>query len=141
MDAMGEEVGGVGDENNKTAFDLGEPPDVSKLEKQRSSHAHDHSDEQTPEEDDQKDAHTLEETKQAVAAGFATLILLRRLKDNNGNGVVQDGLAEDDGVELGVDLVGIKDGEDGYGIGGRKCGTDGDGVNKGHVEGPWDERK
>lgn len=133
---MGEKVGGVGNEDNQTALNLGEPAEVSELQQQRSSHAHQETNEHTAEEDEQKDAGTLEEADKAEIAGFALVILLRRLEDDDGNGIVQDRLSKDDGIQLGVDLVGVEDGQDGDGIGGGQCCANGNGVNEANVQRP-----
>ena len=56
---------------------------------------------------------------------------MRRLKDDNSHGIVEDRLAKNDGVQLRVDLVGREDGEYGDRIGGRERGADRDAVDKG----------
>lgn len=138
MYAVGEEVGGVGYEDDEAALNLGQPSQVCELEEESGAGADNDTDEQASEEDEQEDAGTLEEAEEAVATGLALVVLLGRLEDDNGNGVVEDGLAEDDGVELGVNLVRVEDGEDGDGIGSGEGGPDGYCVDKGHVEGAGD---
>lgn len=61
---------------------------------------------------------------------------MRRLEDDNGNGVIENGLAKDDGVELGVDLVRVENGENRDRVGGGQGCADGDGVDKGQVQRP-----
>ena len=138
---MREKVGGVGNQEDEAALDLGEASDVGKLEQQGRPNANNDANEQTAKEDEQEDAAPLEEAEEPVAAALPLVVLLRRLKDDDGNGVVENGLAKDDGVQLRVDLVCVEDGEDSDGIRSRKSGADRDGVDKGHVQRAGDERE
>lgn len=122
MQALREEVRRISDQDNETALNLREAPDIRKLQQQSRSHTDDNANQQTAKEDDQEDADTLEETQDAVATSIALVVLLRRLEDDNGNGVVEDGFAKDDGVQLRVDFVGVENGENCDGIGsGQRC--------------------
>ena len=139
LQTVGKEVGCVGDEDDEAALDLREPPHVRKLQQQGRSHTDDNANHQAAEENDQEDADTLEEAKDAVGTRVTLVVLLRRLEDDNGDGVVEDGLAKDDGVELGVDLVRVEDGQNRDGVGGRERCAHGDGVDKVHIQRSWDQ--
>jgi hypothetical protein len=136
---MREEVGGIRNQDNKTTLNLGEPANIGKLEQKSGRDADNDSDHQTAKEDQQEDTGTLEEADDTVVTRLALVVLLSGLEDDNGNGVVEDGFAKDDGVELGIDLVCIEDGEDCNWIGGRQGGADGNGIDKGHVDGTRDQ--
>ena len=66
------------------------------------------------------------------------VVALRSLENDNGNGVVEDGFTKNNGVQLRVDLVRVENGENRYGIRGGESCADGDGVDKGQVEGSGD---
>lgn len=85
---MRKKVRRIRDEDNEAALDLGQPSQVGKLEEKRCSDADDDANEQAAEEDEQEDAGALEEAEDAIAAGLALVVLLRRLENDNGNGVV-----------------------------------------------------
>lgn len=61
-------------------------------------------------------------------------VLLRSLKQDNGNGVVKYGLSEDDSVQLGIDFVGVENGQDRHWIRGREGSADGHGFDKRNVQ-------
>ncbi len=135
MNAVGEKVCSIGNQNNDTALRLGEAADIGKLEEQGGADTSNDTNQQGTKKDQQEDASTFKEAEYSVAGSLALFVSLRRLENDNGDGVVEDRLAKDDGVKLGVDLVRVENGENGDGIGGRQGRSDRDGVDKGHVDG------
>jgi hypothetical protein len=131
--AVGEEVGRVRDQDDEAALRLGIAADVRELEEQGGCHAHKHADELTSEEDDQEDTETFKEAEEAELSGV-DLVSLCGLEDNDSDGVIEDRFAKDDGVQLGIDLVGVEDGQDGHRVGGGQGGADGDGIDKVHLK-------
>lgn len=121
MDAVCEEIARIGNEYNKTAFYFGEFPNMRKLQEQCSCDPNRKANHQTSEEDQQEEAERLK--KADYAQIWALLprstgrIFPRRLEEHNGNGIVQDRLAKDNGIELGVDPVGVEYGKNGDWIG------------------------
>lgn len=128
-----EEVREVRNKNDETALDLREAPNIRKLEHQRRANAHQDPDEQAAKEDAKEDANSLEQTQDAERHG-RVLVLLGRLEQHNGDGVVQDRLAEDDGVQLRLHLVRVEDGKDGDGVRRGERGADGEGFDEGDLE-------
>lgn len=131
---MRKEICSVGNQDNQTALNLGKASDVCKLEEQSGTHANDHANKHTTKEDEQENANSFKEADESIVASLALVVLLRRLENDNGNGIVEDRLAKDDGVQLGIDFVGVEDGQDGHRISRRQCCANGDGIDKGHVQ-------
>lgn len=124
MNRIGKEVGSISDQEDQAAFRLGISSNMREFQQQTRRNPKDDSNEQTSEEVEQEDANTLKQTQQCQTSSFfSRFVFLRRLKQDNGDGVVEDTLAEDDGVEFGIDLVRVEDGEDRDGIRGRQCGS------------------
>jgi hypothetical protein len=120
VDSIGKEIRQVGNENDKTTLRLGKASDICELESQGSGDADHDSDEQASKEDAEEDTNSFEQAEYTERLG-AILVLLCGLEQDNGNGIVQDGLAKDDGVEFRLDFVGVEDGKDGDGV----CGGEG----------------
>ena len=139
--AIREKVSGIRKKNHKTALNLRIPPNIRKLKKKRRAHTREHANHQTPKEDEQENTRTLKEAQEPHIGPRPMLVPLRRLEDDDGNSIVEDRLAKDDGVELGIDLVRVEDGEDGHGIGGRERGAHGYGVDEAQVDGSGEERE
>jgi hypothetical protein len=119
MDSVRKEVARIGDQNDEAALDLGETPDQGILEQKTRADANNQANHQTAKEDEQENTNTLKQTQDSeMTLGGALPVLLSSLEQDNGNGVVEDRLSEDDGIELWVDFVGVEDGKDGDGIGG-----------------------
>lgn len=97
MDSVREEVSGIRNENHKTALDLREPTNVGELEQKCGRNTYHDADQQAAEEDEEENSRGLDEADEAVAH-VGLLVFLRRLENDNGNGIVQDRLAENDGV-------------------------------------------
>jgi hypothetical protein len=134
MDGIREEVACISDENNEAALDLWEAPDQGVLEQKTRANADNEANHQTAEEDEQKDADTLEQTQDGqMTFGGALSVFLSSLEQDNSDGVVEDGLSKDDSVELRVNLISVEDGKDGDGIGSGESCADGDGLDKGDV--------
>ena len=142
MDGVGEEVCSVRDEEDETALDFRIPPNMCEFQKQTRRKPDQQSDDKRAKEDQQENANRLEQTQhRQLPRRRARSVLLRRFEQYDSDGVVQDRLAEDDGVQLGVDFIGVEDGEDGDGIGSGECSADGDGFDEGDVEAfEWDAR-
>ena len=88
--AMGEEIRGIGNQDNETALNLGEAPDIGELQEQGGTNADNDANHQATKEDEQEDSGSFEKAKNPMALPRGVLlILLRRLKDDNGNGIVQ----------------------------------------------------
>lgn len=120
VDSIGKKVRCIGNEDDETALNLGHTAYVGEFEQQTRRHPDDNPNDQAAKEHKQENANTFEKTQHGQLAGDGTLaVFLCGLKKNDGDGVIEDGLAEDDGVELRVDLVGGEDGENGDGVGGR----------------------
>lgn len=136
MNAIGEEVARIGNKDDQAAFDLGKPSHEGVLERQGCSDPHQHANDQTAKEDRQENTNGLEHTPECqIALGTAgDFVSLSGLEQDNGNSIVQDRLAEDDGVKLGLDFVGVEDAQDGNGIGGGEGGADGNGFDKGQTQ-------
>lgn len=135
---MGEEVCRVWDEEDKTAFDLGCTADVGELEEESCTDSNDNANQQTTKENQQEDTSGFKEAEDTSALVSGIVVALRSLENDNGNGVVENGFTENNGVQLRVDLVGVENGENRYGIRGGESCADGDGVDKGQVEGSGD---
>jgi len=72
---------------------------MCEFQQQASPNSYDNADKDTTKEDQHEDADGLEETQDCQASSIRTrLVFLRRLEQHDGDGVVQNGLAEDDGV-------------------------------------------
>lgn len=124
MDSVGKEVGGVCNQDDEAALDLGVSPDMRELQEQTCAQADQETNEQTAKEDEQKHPDTLKQAQNGELAGGGALpVLLRGLEQHDGDRIVQDTLAEDDGVQLWVDFVGIEDCQDGDRIRGRQRGS------------------
>jgi len=135
VDGIGEEISGICDQDDEATLNLWEPPDKSVLEQQAGSYTNDQTNDQTAKEDEQEDTDTLEQTQYGqMTSGSAGFVFLGRLEEDNGNGVVQDGFAKDDGVKLGVYSVRVEYSEDGDGVGGGQSGADRHGLDKGDVQ-------
>lgn len=93
MDGVGEEVRKVCDENDQTGLSLGIASNVGELQRQRGDNADHDANEQTSEEDTKEDAKRLEQACNAQSL-CAVLVLLCRLEQDNGNGVVENRLAK-----------------------------------------------
>lgn len=117
MNSVGEEVCEVGNQDDQTGFCLGVASDVCELERERCDNANHDTNEQTSEEDAKENAKSLKQARDAQCLS-AVLVLLRGLEKDDGNGVVEDRLAEDKGVQLRLDFVRVKDGENRNRIGG-----------------------
>lgn len=61
-------------------------------------------------------------------------VFLRRLKHDDGDGVIEDRFSKDNGVEFGIHFISVEDGEYRDGIGSRKGSADGEGFNEADVE-------
>ena len=130
-----EEVASICDEYNKTAFDFGESPNKCVFESQGGADAHNDSNQKTAEKNCQKDANGFKQREYCQAArGARVAISLCRLEQNDGDGIVQNGLAKDDRIELGLDFVNVEDGKDSDWVRGRKSSTDGKGFDKRYGE-------
>ncbi len=140
MNTVREEVCSIGDQNNDTALCLGEAADVGKLEEQGGADASNDTNQQGTKENQQEDASTFEEADYSMADSLSLFVSLRRLENDNSDGVVEDRLAENDGVKLGIDFVRIENGENGDGIGSRQGRADRDGVDKRHVDSSGNHR-
>lgn len=138
---MRKEVRGVCNQHDQAALNLGEPPDVCELQQQRSSHTHDDTNHQATEKDEQEDTRGLDEADETVASGIGLLVLLGSLEDDNGDGIIENGFAEDDGIQFGINLVSVENGNDSDRIGRRECCANGDGVYKGHLRRAGDLRE
>ena len=114
--AVGKEVRRIGDQQDKGTLDAGEAAHVGVLEQQGGADADRDADQQADGEDQEEDADALEQAADGGLAG--AMELLGGLEHDDGDGVVEDALAKDDGVELGIDLVGVEDGQDGDRVGG-----------------------
>ena len=135
VDGIGEKISGICDQDDETALNLWEPPDKGILEQQAGSYTNDQTNDQTAKEDEQEDTDTLKQTQDGqMACGSAGFVFLGRLEEDNGNGIVQDGLSKDDGVKLGVYFVRVEYGEDGDGVRGGQSGADRHGLDKGNVQ-------
>lgn len=87
---MREEVSSVCDQDNQTAFNLWEPPDIGEFQEESRGHTHNDADKHTAEEDEQEDAGTLEKAEEAIITRFALIVLLRSLEDDNSDSIVED---------------------------------------------------
>lgn len=127
------EIRQIRNKNNQTTLNLREPSHIRKLQHQTRPNPHQNPNQQTPKEHTKEDADSLKQT-QYTQTHSRILVFLSRLEQDDGDGVVEDGLAEDDGVKLGLDLVGVEDGEDGDGVGGGEGSADGEGFDEGDLE-------
>lgn len=124
MDSIGKEVGGVCNQNDEAALNLGISPDVRELQKKTCAQADQEPNEQTAKEDEQKHPDTLKQAQNGELAGRGALpILLCGLEQHDRDRIIEDTLAEDDGVKLWVDFVGVEDCQDGDRIRGRQRGS------------------
>ena len=117
MNGIGEEVGQVSDENDETALGLGEAPYVSELERQRCADANHDADEKASKEDAKEDSHSFKQAQDTKCL-CSIFVLLGGFEQDDGDGIIQDGFSENEGVQLRFDLVRVEDGEDGDGVGG-----------------------
>jgi hypothetical protein len=99
VNCIGEEVARVSDQENQTALDLGISPHVCEFQQQTGADSYHDTDQETAEEHQHKHADGLEETQDCQLSSLRTrLVFLRRLEKHDGDGVVQNRFAEDDGV-------------------------------------------
>ena len=135
MDCVREEVRSVRNQDDETTLNLRLPSHMRQFQQETRRQSNQKPKCQRAKEDPQKDTDTLEETQDGqLFLRHTRFVFLRRLEKYDGDGVVEDGFAEDDGVEFGVDFVGVEDGEDGDGVGGGKGCADGHGFDEGDVE-------
>jgi len=135
MDSISKEVGSISDQDDQAALNLWLPSDVGELEQQARRQSDQKPDDERTEENEQEDSDRLEQTQNRQLAGRCTLaVFLRRLKQNDRNSVVQDGFAEDDGVQFGVDLVSVEDGQNCHRIRRREGRTNRHGLHKGYLQ-------
>lgn len=133
MDGVGQKVRQVCCEDDQATLSLRNAPHVGELEHERDGNADHDTNEQTPEEDAKEDAKGFEETDDAEFLG-AVLVLLGSLEQDDGDGIVQNGLAKDEGVQLWFDLVGVEDGENGDWVGSREGSANRHGLDEVDLE-------
>lgn len=131
---MREEVSGVGDQDNQTTLNLGNTAKVGKFEQQSSANANNEANKHAAEEDEQKDSRAFKEADDAEISSLALLVLLRSFENDDGDGVIEDRLSKDDGIQLGVNLVGVEDCENSDRVSSGESCADGDRVDKGHAQ-------
>jgi CRISPR/Cas system-associated protein Cas10 (large subunit of type III CRISPR-Cas system) len=119
VDGVGKEVCEVCDQHDKTCLCFRITSHICKLERQRSHDAYHDTNKETPEEDAKENAKRLKQAHDAKVLS-TIFVFLRRLEENNGDCIVEDGLAKDERVELWLDFVGIEDGENSDRVGGRE---------------------
>lgn len=141
MKAVREEVSGVGDQDNQTTLNLGNTAKVGKLKQQSSAHANNEADEHAAEEDEQKDSCTFEEADDAKISSLALLVLLRSFENDNGNSIIENRLSKDDGIQLGVNLVGVEDCENSDRVSSGESCAHGNRIDKGHAQRSGEECK
>jgi hypothetical protein len=117
VDSIGEEIARIGDQDDEAALGLGESAQVGKFQEQRGNHSDGDANTQASEENAQESANAFEEAENADGCFFG-LVGLCSFEKHDSNGIVEDGLAEDDCVKLRIDLVGVENSEDGDGISG-----------------------
>jgi hypothetical protein len=108
-------------------------PDIGVLQAQRGHDTHEGADGQAAEKLGQEVPYAVKNAPYADSPSLAARAL-GRLEDDNGDGIVQDGFAKDDGVQLRVDFECVEDGEDGDGICGRQGGANRDSIDPRHLE-------
>jgi hypothetical protein len=114
VNGIGEKVRCVCDQNDQATLNLGISSDVCKLQQQARSQTEDDTNHQAAKENQQEDADRFKQAQDCqFSCRLSCFVFLCRLEENDRNCVVQDTLAEDDGVELRVDFVGVENGEDG----------------------------
>lgn len=117
------------------------------LQNQRCENTGKNANQQTHCKHEKENPDTLEETSNRWI--LVVLELVRRLKHDDSNGVVQDTLSKDDSVELRIDFVCFEDGQDSNRVCSRKCRAEGKRLDKRQGEGferkkrpkPDDDRK
>lgn len=127
MNRVGKKVACVCNQKDDAALNLRKATNVGVFEKQRGANADDEANDQAGEEDEDEDTKTLDQGDNVqrtardvfVVDRLAGLVPLRRLKQHNGDGVVEDRLAKDDSVQLRVHLVGVENGQNGHRVGSR----------------------
>lgn len=132
--AIGEEVAGIGDEDDQAALDLRHASHQSVLQTQRSSDTHDHTNQHATKENEQEEPNSFEEVQEGQRASLTLRVFLCRLKQHDSNGIVEDGLAKDHRIQLRLDLVQVEDSQDSDWIRGRKCSADRDSLNKRNIQ-------
>lgn len=121
MNCIGEEVTRVRDQENQATFNLRISSHVCELEQKTGSNSDHNADSQTAKENEHENTNRLEQAQDGELSSFgARSVLLCSFEQDNGNCVVQDRFAKDDSVQFRVDLVGVENGEDGYGVGGTQ---------------------
>lgn len=104
---------------------------MRELEQQTRRNPNHESKNQTTKEHKQEDPNTFKEAEGGqLARILAILVFLRRLKQHDGDCIVQDGFSEDDSIQFRIDFVGIEDGEDGDRVGGAEGCADGHGFDE-----------
>jgi hypothetical protein len=86
-----------------------------------------------PEEDAEEDAKGLKQADYAKCLG-TIFVLLSGLEKDDGDGVVEDGLSEDECVQLWFHLVCVEDGKNGDGVGGRQSSANRHGLDEVDLE-------
>lgn len=131
MNGIREEVAGVGDQNDDTAFDFRESSDVGHLKQDRRRDTYQEPNDQTAKEDEEKKPAAFKQREDGqLLVRVAFFVLLSRLEKHDGDGIVQYRLAKNNGVEFRVDLVGIENGQDRDWICRRQCSAHRDGFDK-----------
>lgn len=128
---VGEKVRGVGDERDDAGLDLGVSRKVRVLETQRADEAERNAEEHRHHKREQEDASAVEQTRQV---NVLAVELRQRLVHDDRDRIVEDALAKDDRVELGVDLGRVEDGQDGDGVGGRQRRAKDEALEEGKLE-------
>jgi hypothetical protein len=135
MHAVGKEIACVGDQNNQRALNPWEPAHIGILQRKSGPNPYDNANDQAGEEDEQENPNSLKQADDVQISRRSSFpVSLGGLKQDDGDGVVENGLAEDDGVEFRLDFVEIEDGEDGDWVCGRERGTDRDGFDPGDLQ-------
>ena len=135
MYTIRKEVGGICDEHNETAFDLWESPNKCVLKRQGCTDADDDPNQKTTEKHGQEYANGFKQRENCqVARGARISISLCCFEQHNGDGIVQDRLAKDDGIKLWLDFVDVEDGKDGDRVSCRESSTDREGFNETNPE-------
>ena len=97
VDGVGQKVSQVRGKDDETTLSLGESPNIGEFEHQRYANADHDTNKQTSEEDAHKDTYGFKEATDAEVFG-AVFVFLGCLKDDNGDGIVENRLAEDQSI-------------------------------------------
>lgn len=149
------EVAGKGDEGDDARLDSREEVEMRVLEDQRRSQSESYSESHRDGELKQEDGDSVEEGRDenvvAVEVGESPIggtntsesaFIARNegkgerhlLVQNNTDSIVDEALAEDDRVELWIDLVRVEDGQDRNGVGRRQSRTEDQALNQGEFD-------